>query len=184
MVVAPSLIPIRAGDRVKTDRRDALPLARLLAPASSPRSGCPTRRWRRCAGLASSCRAFLLRHNRIYTGRSPWRGAHRRWLAAQCFEHPAQQIVLQELIDTIADAETRRDRLNEQIEELARTWALRPLVEALQAMRGIAFLSAVVSLISGERTQRIKLTAGHGGLHNTGSDQHLMSRFEAPVPAM
>ncbi|MCW2239461.1 IS110 family RNA-guided transposase [Azospirillum canadense] len=158
LVVAPSLIPVRSGDRVKTDRRDALTLARLH------RAGELTAVWvpdaaheamrdlvrARTAAMETVRRArqqlqsFLLRHNRIFTGRSPWTAAHRRWLANQRFEHPAQQIVLQELIDTVADAETRRDRLNGQIEELARSWALRPVVEALQAMRGVAFLSAVV----------------------------------------
>jgi transposase len=158
VVVAPSLIPVRSGDRVKTDRRDALTLARLH------RAGELTAIWvpdaaheamrdlvrARTAAMEAVRRArqqlqgFLLRHNRIFTGRSSWTAAHRRWLANQRFEHPAQQIVLQELIDTVADAETRRDRLNGQIEELAQTWALRPLVEALQAMRGVAFLSAVV----------------------------------------
>ncbi|MBP2316115.1 IS110 family transposase [Azospirillum soli] len=161
IVVAPSLIPIRAGDRVKTDRRDALTLARLH------RAGELTVIWvpdaaheamrdlvrARTAAMETVRRArqqlqgFLLRHNRIFTGRCPWTAAHRRWLAAQRFEHPAQQIVLQELIDTIADAEQRRDRLNGQIEELAHSWALRPLVEALQTMRGIAFLSAVVLVV-------------------------------------
>lgn len=158
IVVAPSLIPVRSGDQVKTDRRDAVTLARLH------RAGELTAIWvpdvaheamrdlvrTRTAAMEAVRRArqqlqgFLLRHNRIFTGRCAWTAAHRRWLAAQRFEHPAQQIVLQELIDTITEAEERRDRLSQQIEELAGTWALRPLVEALQAMRGIAFLSAVV----------------------------------------
>ena len=158
VVVAPSLIPVRSGDHVKTDRRDALTLARLH------RAGDLTAVWvpdaaheamrdlvrARTAAMEMVRRArqqlqsFLLRHNRTFTGRCPWTGAHRRWLATQRFEHPAQQIVLQELVDTVTDAETRRDRLNGQIEELAQSWTLRPLVEALQAMRGVAFLSAVV----------------------------------------
>ena len=57
---------------------------------------------------------------------------------------PAQQIVLQEQIDAIAEAERRRDRLGEQIRELVPDWSMAPVVTALQAMRGIAFLSAVV----------------------------------------
>ncbi len=135
LVVAPSLIPVRSGDRVKTDRRDALTLARLhrageLTPAWVPDAAHEAMRdlvRARTAAMEAVRRArqqlqsFLLRHNRIFTGRSPWTAAHRRWLADQRFEHPAQQIVLQELIDTVADAETRRDRLNGQIEELAQT---------------------------------------------------------------
>ncbi len=158
VVVAPSLIPVRAGDHIKTDRRDAVTLARLH------RAGELTAIWvpdpaheamrdlirARTAAMEAVRRArqqlqgFLLRHNRIFSGRKTWSAAHRRWLADQRFEHPAQQIVLQDLIDAISDAEARRDRLAKQIEELATSWAMRPVVEALQAMRGIAFLSAVI----------------------------------------
>src|SRR5204863_4112260 len=87
---------------------------------------------------------FLLRHNRLFAGRKAWSPAHRRWLAGLSFAHPTQQIVLQEQIDAIAEAEQRRDRLDEQIRELVPGWSLAPVVAALQAMRGIAFLSAVV----------------------------------------
>src|SRR4051812_26718797 len=85
-----------------------------------------------------------MRHGRVFAGRKTWSPAHRRWLAGLRFEHPAQQVVLQEQIDTIEEAERRRDRLGEQIRELARDWSLAPVVAALQAMRGVAFLSAVV----------------------------------------
>ena len=87
---------------------------------------------------------FLLRHGRVFTGRKAWSPAHRRWLAGLRFEHPAQQIVLQEQIDAIDEAERRRDRLEAQIRELVPGWSLAPVVAALQAMRGVAFLSAVV----------------------------------------
>ena len=80
----------------------------------------------------------------MFTGRRAWSPAHRRWLAGLRFEHPAQQVVLQEQLDAVAEAERRRDRLDAQIRELAPTWSLAPVVAALQAMRGIAFLSAVV----------------------------------------
>ena len=60
------------------------------------------------------------------------------------FAHPAQQVVLQEQIDAIGEAERRRDRLAGQIRELVPSWSLAPVVAALQAMRGVAFLSAVV----------------------------------------
>jgi len=158
MVVAPSLVPVRAGDRVKTNRRDALTLARLH------RAGELTAVWvpdaaheamrdlirARTAAMEAVRRArqqlqgFLLRHGRVFTGRKTWSAAHRRWLAGLSFAHPAQQIVLQEQIDAISEAEDRRDRLSEQIKELARDWSLAPVVAALQALRGVAFLSAVV----------------------------------------
>jgi transposase len=157
-VVAPSLVPLRAGHRVKTNRRDAVTLARLH------RAGELTAVWvpdptheamrdlirARTAAMETVRRArqqlqgFLLRHGRVFTGRKTWSPAHRRWLAGLRFAHPAQQIVLQEQIDAIAEAERRRDRLVEQIRELVPDWPMAPVVTALQAMRGIAFLSAVV----------------------------------------
>ncbi len=107
MVVAPSLIPKKPGERVKTNRRDAVTLARLL------RAGELTSVWvpdtiheavrdltRAREGAAEDLRkkrqqilAFLLRHGRIFSERKHWTLAHLRWLAQQSFEHPAQQIV-------------------------------------------------------------------------------------------
>jgi transposase len=156
-VVAPSLVPVRAGNRVKTNRRDAVTLARLH------RAGELTGVWvpdpvheamrdlvrARTAAMEAVRRArqqlqgFLLRHGRVFAGRKTWSPAHRRWLAGLRFEHPAQQIVLQEQLDAIEEAERRRDRLGQQIRELVPEWSLAPVVTALQAMRGIAFLSAV-----------------------------------------
>jgi transposase len=86
---------------------------------------------------------FLLRHERIYGGRTPWSRAHRRWLAGLAFDHPAEQIVFQEHLHAIDDTEARRDRLTEQITELLSSWSMAPLVVALQAMRGVALLAAV-----------------------------------------
>ncbi len=157
-VVAPSLVPRRPGDRVKTNRRDAVTLARLH------RAGELTEVWvpdptheamrdlirARTAAMEAVRRArqqlqgFLLRHDRVFTGRKTWSPAHRRWLAGLSFAHPAQQIALQEQIDAIGEAERRRDRLEAQIRGLVPTWPLAPVVAALQAMRGVAFLSAVV----------------------------------------
>src|SRR3954467_6811140 len=157
-VVAPSLVPVRAGNRVKTNRRDAVTLARLH------RAGELTGVWvpdpvheamrdlvrARTAAMEAVRRArqqlqgFLLRHGRVFTGRKTWSPAHRRWLAGLRFEHPAQQVVLQEQLDVIDEAERRRDRLEGQIRELVPGWSLAPVVAALQAMRGVALLSAVV----------------------------------------
>jgi transposase len=157
-VVAPSLVPRRAGDRMKANRRDALTLARLhrageLTAVWVPDAAHEAMRDLIRAGTAAieavrrarqQLQGFLLRHDRIFTGRTTWSPAHRRWLAGLGFAHPAQQVVLQEQIDAISEAERRRDRLGEQIRELARDWSLAPVVAALQALRGVAFLSAVV----------------------------------------
>ena len=86
---------------------------------------------------------FLLRHDRIFTGRSHWSRAHRRWLAEVSFEHPAQQIVLEELRQAIEEAEARRDRLAQEMENLLPAWSLASVVHAIQAMRGIAVISAI-----------------------------------------
>jgi transposase len=87
--------------------------------------------------------AFLLRHGRIFSGRKYWSLAHRRWLAEQNFEHPAQQIVFQDAIDAIEDGAARLRRLEEQLLALAPNWSMAPVVAAYQAMRGVSFIVAV-----------------------------------------
>jgi transposase len=77
---------------------------------------------------------FLLRHDRIYRGARAQ--AFRRWLTTVSFEHPAEQIVLQDYIHAVEDAQTRRDRLTRQIEEVLRNRSMAPVFVALRAMRG------------------------------------------------
>lgn len=86
---------------------------------------------------------FLLRHGRVYAGKRGWTPAYRRWLTTVRFDHPAQQVVLQDYVHAVADAEARVARLTRQIEELLPCWSMAPVVEALQAMRGVALLVAV-----------------------------------------
>jgi len=157
VVVAPSLIPMKAGDRVKTDRRDAVMLAKLhrageLTPIWIPDAAHEAMRdlvrARATAGRVLSkarqhLQSFLLRHDQIYRGARAWTLAHRRWLTTVRFAHPAQQIVLQDYIHAVQDAEARLDRLTRQIEELLPNWSMAPVVTALQAMRGIALVVAV-----------------------------------------
>jgi len=157
VVVAPSLIPMKAGDRVKTDRRDALMLAKLhrageLTPIWIPDAGHEAMRdlvrARATAGRVLSkarqhLQSFLLRHDRIYRGLRAWTSAYRRWLTTVRFDHPAQQIVLQDYIHAVQDAEARRDRLTRQINDLLPSWSMAPVAMALQAMRGVALVVAV-----------------------------------------
>jgi transposase len=157
IVVAPSLIPVKAGDRVKTDRRDAAMLAKLhraeeltavWVPDAAHEAMRDLVRGRatavRVTGKARQhLQGFLLRHGRIYPGRKGWTKAYRRWLTTVRFEHPAQQIVLQDYIDAVTDAEARIERLTGQIADLLPSWTLTPVVEAVQAMRGVAFIVAV-----------------------------------------
>ena len=121
-VVAPSLIPRRAGERVKTDRRDAVKLARLHRSGELTAVWVPdeeqeairdlTRAREDMKAIELKARqrlgAFLLRHGRVYReGKSRWTQKHFRWLEEQKFEHPVQQVVLQEYIDTVVEARTR-----------------------------------------------------------------------------
>jgi len=157
IVVAPSLIPVKAGDRVKTDRRDAVMLAKLHRAGELTSVWVPDDAHEAMRDLirarATAVRVlgkgrqhlqgFLLRHGRIYPGKKGWTGAYRRWLARVRFDHPAQQIVLQDYIHAVEDAEARVERLVTQIEDLLPSWSMRSVVEAVQAMRGVGLIVAV-----------------------------------------
>lgn len=156
IVAAPALVPRRPGDRVKTDRRDSLKLAR------HDRAGELTAIWvpdvedeamrdlvrARAAAVAAVTRArqqlhsLLLRLGVAYEGGTPWTRRHRRWIAGLRFEQPAQQFVLDECRAAHAEAEARRDRLMLEIERLVAGWKHAALVAALQAMRGVALVTA------------------------------------------
>jgi transposase len=157
MVVAPALIPKRPGERVKTNRRDAVSLARLHRAGELTGVWVPDAvheavrdlvRAREAAGddlrrKRQQLLSFLLRHGRAYSGTGHWTLAHRRWLARQSFEHAAQQIVFQEAIDAIEDAVQRLRRLEKQLAVIVPDWSMAPVVEAYQAMRGASFIVAV-----------------------------------------
>ncbi|MGH9807415.1 MAG: IS110 family transposase [Terriglobia bacterium] len=155
IVVAPALIPRRSADRVKTDRRDAISLARLhrageltavWVPDSDHEAMRDLVRARR--GAVRSVRrgrqrlsGFLLRHGRTGSAK-PGTLAYKRWLTTVHFAHPAQQIVLQNYIDSVTSAEERRDQLTEQIRELLPRWQMADVVNALQALRGFDLVTA------------------------------------------
>jgi len=149
--------PKRSGDRVKTDRRDSQMLARLhragelraiYVPDDTDEAMRDLVRAREDAvvvGTQAKCRlkAFLLRQGRRYPGREEWTLPYRRWLTDLSFPSAAQHIALQEYRDAIAETEQRIDRLTEQLRQLAPTWRWAPVVAALQAVRGVSFLTAV-----------------------------------------
>jgi transposase len=87
---------------------------------------------------------FLLRHGCSQGAARAWSVAYRRWLSTLAFAHPAQQITFQDYVDAVSDAERRLQRVEEQIHSLLSEWTLRPVVDALQALRGIALINAVV----------------------------------------
>jgi transposase len=156
-VVAPSLIPRKPGDRVKTNRRDAVALAKLL------RAGELTPVWvpdetheamrdlvRARAAAVETLRvhrqqvsAFMLKHGRVFPRKTAWGARHLRWLQEQRFDHPAHQIALQEMVEAVRISRERVGRLEAAIEEFVATWSLAPIVWALQALRGIDLVVAV-----------------------------------------
>lgn len=158
VVVAPSLVPSRAGDRVKTDRRDAEKLARFLRSGDLTEVAVPDQvteamrdleRAREAAKRAERVARqhlgkFLLRHGRRSPVKTAWTKKHLDWVRAQQFEQPAQQLVLDDYLKTVEDLRDRVDRLTRAIQELVEHWDRRPLVKALQALRGVHVVSAVV----------------------------------------
>ena len=178
MVIAPSMMPRRPGDRVKTDRRDAMTLARLLRagelePVWVPDEGHEAMRdlvrARRSAkedltAARQSLLSFLLRHGRRYAvGRKRWTRAFWRWLGEQAFASPHQQLVFGEAIRRIEEAQARCDRLDAALAEAVEGWSLAPVVRALQALRGVRLVVAAT------------LVAEIGDLGRFASPKQLMS---------
>jgi len=160
MVAAPSMIPKRSGERIKNDPRDAEALARLHRAGELTKSYVPleedeaVRDLTRCREDAKAAEkkskqrlnAFLLRHGMKYKGKSARGKAYMRWLAGQKMPHPAQQIVLQEYIDGWEENQKRVNRLTRQIEEQLPQWRMAPMVEALQALKGVSLIVAVTTI--------------------------------------
>jgi transposase len=156
-VVAPSLIPKKPGDRVKTDRRDAVQLARLARSGDLTAVYVPTvedeaiRDLTRAREDAISdlkdakfrLKAFLLRQDIRYVGRATWGPAHLRWLSEVVCPTPAQQIVFQEYVRAVHEQTERLQRLEQERQDHVKAWRLNPVVEALQALRGVQFTVAV-----------------------------------------
>jgi transposase len=157
MVVAPSMIPRKSGERQKNDKRDADALAVLH------RGGLLTAVWvpdaaheamrdlirtrlaavRALRAARQQLSTFLLRHERVYPGnRTPWTKAHRGWLADQTFAQPAQRIVLEESIEAVRLSEQRRDRVDGYLRAQIPSWSLFPLVQNLCALRGLDMIAA------------------------------------------
>ena len=88
--------------------------------------------------------SFLLRHGRAYPcGKKNWGARHRRWLAEQYFDRAAQRITLEEYLGAADEGDARVTRLTEQIASLLEPWRWRPVVAALQALRGVSLIVAV-----------------------------------------
>lgn len=156
-VVAPSGIPKRSGDRIKTDRRDAMLLARLsrsgdLTAVRVPGAADEAVRdlvrarddaVRECRNARHRLKALLLRNGIIYAGKSAWTAAHLRWLATLKMQHAAQQIGFQEYLHSVTESTARIARLEQALRDALPDWSLKPLVQALQAMRGVQLIAAM-----------------------------------------
>ena len=156
-VIAPSKIPKRAGDRVKTDRRDAVRLAELwrageLVSVVVPDEGdeairdlsrTRTDALRARLRARQQLKALLLRHGHRYTGKSSWTLAHERYLATVRFAHPAQDIAFVEYRQAVSEAHERVERLSGALRESCAAWRMNGVLEALMSLRGIEFIAAV-----------------------------------------
>jgi transposase len=156
-VVAPSLIPKKPGDNIKTDKRDALKLAKLLksedltpiyVPEDEDEAIRDLSRARETAmkdlkDAKYQLKGLFLRNNITCKVNDNWSNQHLRWLTELVLPHPSQQIVLQEMIQTITERIKRVERLVNELMHQANQWRYYPVIKALQAMRGIRFLVAV-----------------------------------------
>ncbi len=160
IVVAPSKIPRKSGDRIKNDRRDALNLAKLHRSGELTAVYVPTvedeamrdlTRGREDAVKAlrvarQELLAFLLRHGHRYSGKAYWSTAHNNWIAGIKMPHRAQQIALQEYVHATQERLERVQRLTRQIQELLPQWQQSPLVKALQSLRGVSLIVAATTV--------------------------------------
>jgi transposase len=157
-VVAPSLTPTRSGDRVKTDKRDARKLARLLRAGELTSVYIPEAT---DEAMRDLCRArtdavddrsrsrhrlkgFLLRHGYRYQGKTSWSAAHERYLRELVLSHPAMKVILEEYLQAIGAAGERIERCEAGMRELLEKWRLEPAVRALMGMKGFQIVAAMI----------------------------------------
>jgi len=157
-VVAPSMTPKRTGDRVKTDRRDARKLARLLRAGELTPVYIPEAT---DEAIRDLCRArtdavddrrrsrhrlkgFLLRHGYHYQGKTSWSAAHQRYLGELVLAHPAMKVILEEYLQAIAAAGERIERCEVGMRALLEKWRLAPAVRALMAFKGFQTVAAMI----------------------------------------
>jgi len=157
-VVAPSMTPMRSGDRVKTDKRDARKLARLLRAGELTAVYIPAPT---DEAIRDLCRArtdavddrrrsrhrlkgFLLRQGYRYQGKSSWSAAHERYLRELVLPHPAMKAILEEYLIAIEAASERIARCEVAMRDLLEKWRLAPAVQALMAMKGFQTVAAMI----------------------------------------
>jgi transposase len=178
-VIAPSLIPTKASDRVKTDRRDAHQLARLFRAGELTAIYVPDEEDEavrdlvraRDRAMTDQCKArlrlkaFLLRLGHRYLGKGNWSEAHLRYLSSLKFAHAGQQIAFQEYLEAVTVATERLVRLGKAMEAALPGWKREPVVRALMSMRGLALITSMT------------LVAEAGDMTRFESPSQLMSYF-------
>jgi transposase len=196
-VVAPSMTPTRSGDRVKTDKRDARKLARLLRAGELTAVYIPEPT---DEAIRDLCRArtdavddrrrsrhrlkgFLLRHGYRYQGKSAWSAAHERYLRELVLPHPAMKLILEEYLQGIGAAAERIERCEAGMRDLLEKWRLASAVRALMAMKGFQTVAAMI-LVSelGEvhrfaHPRQVMAYLGLVPTENTSSDKRRQGRI-------
>lgn len=177
LIVAPSKVPRQPGDRVKTDRRDADQLARLLRAGELTGIYVPDPQDEAVRDLIRAryqvqkqqhrarqqLKMFLLRQNIRYAGTKPWSAAHLRFLATVKLPFAEQQFVFQEMVNVISEAGQRLERYEKEIASVVEGWRWQPVVKALMSLRGVALLTGAT------------LVAELGDLNRFASAPQLMS---------
>jgi transposase len=156
-VIAPGLIPVRAGDRVKTDRRDATKLARLFRAGELTSIAVPTADQEAVRDLVrlrdnirkdltaarSRLQHFLLRHGRSYHSGKGWTRQYWIWLRAQQFERECERLTFEHYVHEVEHQQARRSEVEAEIERMARVEPYAEPVAKLAALRGISNLGAM-----------------------------------------
>jgi transposase len=192
-VIAPSLVPTKAGDRVKTDRRDAEKLARCYRAGELTAVWVPDAAHEALRDLVRAREAakkdqlkarhrlgkFLLRHGRRPEGMKAWTKQHLEWIGSHVhFDQPALDATLQDYLDEVKHVAERIVKLEKAIDEAVRQAPpqIRAVVEALQALRGVAQTTAatiVSELGSLSRFESPRQLMGYSGLvareHSSGN---------------
>lgn len=157
-VVAPSLIPTKAGDHVKTDKKDAIKLVRLLRAGELVAVHIPDET---DEAIRDLCRArvdavddrrraktrllaMLRRLGYNYGGKTTWNEAHKRYLRGIQLPFPAHRVILEELIDQIDSLDARIARLETHMEHLYADWHRKPVVDAIMALKGFQMIAAMM----------------------------------------
>src|SRR5207253_1192775 len=192
VVIAPSLVPKKPGDHVKTDRRDAIRLARALRAGELTPVYVPTHEQEGARDLVRArddvrkdritarhrLSSFLLRRGHRYSGATRWTGKHREWLAELRFTEATAQKAFEHYRAAVEYLDLRLKALDAEIAALAQSKAWKARVERLSSLRGIATLSAMIlltELIELRRFEHPRKLMSYVGLvpseHSSGAKQ-------------